>query len=74
MDSHATGCTQCSEDGREDADEGLENELPEVLLGIIHRNDCGLDFGIVDRLGHTLVYNLFEYLLQKVAKKLLHNK
>ena len=34
METHAAGCTQCSEDGREDADEGLENELPEVLLTI----------------------------------------
>ena len=73
MDSHTRGSSESRQYGGQDTDESLENELPEVLLGVIHGNDCGLDFGIIDRLGHTLVDNLFEYLLQKVAKKLLHN-
>ena len=72
MDPHARGCTQCSEDGGEDADEGLENELPEVLLGIIHGYDCRLNFGIIDRLGHTLVDNLFEYLCKDFLINLFH--
>ena len=35
MESHATGGTQCSEDGGEDGDEGLEHKLPELLLGTV---------------------------------------
>lgn len=29
MDTHAGGSTKCSEDSREDADQGLEQEFPE---------------------------------------------
>ena len=40
MESHAAGGTQCSEDGSEDADEGLDDELPEVLLAVVFHVDC----------------------------------
>lgn len=35
METHATGGTQSGLDGCEDADEGLQDELPEVFLGFI---------------------------------------
>ena len=38
MQPHAAGSSQCSEDGREDRDESLDDELPEVLLGIVAGN------------------------------------
>jgi len=39
METHAAGGTQGRQDGGEDADEGLGNELPKVLLPVITRDD-----------------------------------
>ena len=72
MDPHATGGTQCSEDGREDADEGLENELPEVLLTVIHRNHSGIHICVRHYVADRLVDCFFDKLAKKLVNELLH--
>ena len=63
MESHARGCSKRSENRREDADEGLENELPEVLLGIIARNHNGLHIGVRHCVGNRLLDKLLNELV-----------
>ena len=63
METHAAGGTQCSEDSGKDADEGLENELPEVLLGIIAANHHGLHIGVRHCVGNRLLDKLLNELV-----------
>ena len=68
MEPHTAGGTQCCEDGREDADEGLENEFPEVLLGIIARDHNGLHIGVRHGVGNRL----FDKLLNELVNDFFH--
>jgi len=68
VETHATGGTQCSEDSGEDADKRLQNELPQVLLGIITRNHNGLHIGV----RHCVGNRLLDKLLNKLVNELLH--
>ena len=74
MEPHATGCTQCSEDGREDADESLENELPEVLLTVIHRNHSGIHFCVRHYVADRLVDGFLDKLAKKIVNELFHRQ
>ena len=70
MDPHARGCTQCSEDGGEDADEGLQDELPEVFSGVIAGDHNGIHIGSIG-VGHCVVNRLVDGLFYELGQKLL---
>ena len=74
MESHTRGCSKCSQDGREDADEGLENELPEVLLTVIHRNHSGIHFCVRHCVADRLVDGFLDKLAKKLVNELLHRQ
>ena len=73
MESHTAGGSQGGQDGREDADEGLQDELPQRLLGIatqrgdrLHiRQDRHL------RVRYYVVNRLVDGLFNKLGQKLL---
>lgn len=68
MKTHTRGCGQGCGNSSQDADEGLENELPEVLLGIIAWNRNGLHIGV----RHCVGNRLLDKLLNELAEQFLH--
>lgn len=69
--SHATGGRQGGGNSREDADDDLNDELPDILLGIAVRKSDRLhvgDFGVGNDVGNRL----FDELLNKLVEKFLH--
>ena len=70
METHAAGGTQGGQDGREDADEGLQDELPEVFLGVIAGNHNGIHIGSIG-VGHCVVNRLVDGLFYELGQKLL---
>ena len=74
METHAAGGTQGGQDGREDADSGLNDELPEVLLGVVTENGDGFylrHLGCYVRVSHCVVYRLIDGLLDELGYKFL---
>ena len=72
MESHAAGGTQGGQDGCEDADEGLQDELPEVFLGVIAGDHNGVHIGSIG-VGHCVVNRLVDGLFYELGQKLLKN-
>ena len=71
METHAAGGTQGGQDGREDADEGLENELPDGLFGItggLFTGNYGFHFG---NYNFVIVDGLLDSFLHKLLKDFL---
>ena len=59
MESHEAGGIQGGQDGCEDANEGLQDELPEVFLGVIAGNYDGVHIGSIG-VGHCVVNRLVD--------------
>lgn len=68
METHAAGGTQGGQDGREDADEGLQDELPEVFLGVIAGDHNGVHIGSIG-VGHCVVNRLVDGLFYELGKR-----
>lgn len=54
METHAGGGSKGGKDSSEDADERLNDELPEYFLGVV----CGLSFDWLDRIANHLHHKL----------------
>ena len=66
METHAAGGSQRGEDGSQDADEGLDDKLPDVPLAFVTGQHVGDYLGVGYYVGNRLLDNLCDQFLKNV--------